>query len=107
MGTKVPVALLQGARFVTRISFKHSKGGRYRYAYVRIPSELRPLVEGRFFKPEAAGNRIVYRVSEPGPGCFKPVKYGNSLYIRLPLEKVEAEYVIVELLPDGFVVVLV
>ena len=103
MGTKVPAALLQGVRLVTRISFKRSKGGRYRYAYVRIPSELRPLVEGRFFKPEVAGNRIVYRVAGSG---FKPVKYGNSLYIRLPVEKVEAEYAVIELLPDGFVVVL-
>ena len=103
MGADVP--LLAAVRLETKISLKYSKGGKYRYAYIRIPAAIKALVEGRSFKVERKGDVIVYKISEPGPDTFKPVKFGSSLYLRLPVSLgIERGKAVIELLPDGLAV---
>jgi len=102
MGIQVPPLLRVAIE--TRVSLKRSKNGRYHYAYIRIPASIKALVEGRYFHVERKGNILIYRISEASSNAFKPVKYGNSLYIRLPLDAVSSSKAIIELLPDGFLV---
>ncbi|BES80632.1 hypothetical protein PABY_01990 [Pyrodictium abyssi] len=106
MGVQVP-PLLTSVKVEAKITYQVKKG-RYRYAYLHIPASIKALVEGRYFKVEKKGNVVIYRISEPGPNTYKPVRYGKkSIYIRLPLENVMAKKAIIELLPDGFAVHLV
>ena len=106
MGTaRVPAALLQKVKLIAKVTRLSSKGGRYTYYYVHIPAALRHLVEGKRFKPEIKGNIIIFRASDE-PTAYKVVKRKTALYIRLPLEKIDSEYVIIEPVLDGFIVVL-
>ena len=89
-------------RVRTRITMQQKKK-KYRYPYLRIPAALKPYVAGRRFNVKVANGKVIYVLDENGE--YKPIRYGNSLYIRFPLDVKESEADIIPV-DNGFVVVL-